>query len=141
MRRQREDHCIAPRANAVLFLDDGESCAQIAKFLYMDDDTFQGWYKSYRQDGWKGGQSSMTQTQEAALCAWLEARFCRSMVEIRIHIAAVFDLEYLHSGCIKLLARLGFEYRKPKPLPRVASSQMLSTRLSRRLLCRPASFT
>jgi hypothetical protein len=33
-------------------------------------------------------------------------------------------LNYSHSGCIKLLARLGFEYRKPKSLPRVASAQM-----------------
>ncbi|MDO5758890.1 MAG: hypothetical protein Q4P24_15710 [Rhodobacterales bacterium] len=28
-----------------------------------------------------------------------------------------------NSGCIKLLARLSFEYRKPKPLPRVASAE------------------
>ena len=59
MRRQRED---------------GESCARIAKFLYLDDDTIRGWYKSYRQDGWdalardgyKGGQSRMKQAQEVA---------------------------------------------------------------------------
>jgi transposase len=56
-------------------------------------------------------------------CTWLEGRFCRSTVEIRAHIAAEFDQEYSHSGCIKLLARLGFEYRKPKPLPRVASAE------------------
>ena len=31
-----------------------------------------------------------------------------------------FNIRYSHSGCIKLLARLGFEYRKPKALPRVA---------------------
>ena len=52
MRRQREDHGIARRANAILLLDDGESCAQIAKFLYLDDDTIRGWYKTYWQDGW-----------------------------------------------------------------------------------------
>jgi hypothetical protein len=52
VRRQREDHGIARRANAILLLDDGESCARIAKFLYLDDDTIRGWYKSYRQDGW-----------------------------------------------------------------------------------------
>jgi len=52
VRRQREDHGIARRANAILLLDDGESCAQIAKFLYLDDDTIRGWYKNYRQDGW-----------------------------------------------------------------------------------------
>ena len=49
--RQREDHGIARRANAVLLLDDGESCAQIAKFLYMCDDTIRGWDKSYPLDG------------------------------------------------------------------------------------------
>jgi transposase len=73
VRRQREDHGIARRANAILLLDDGESRARIAKFLYLDDDTIRGWYKSYRQDGWdalafdswKGGQSRMTQAQEA----------------------------------------------------------------------------
>jgi len=131
VRRQREDHGIARRANAILLLDDGESCARIAKFLYLDDDTIRGWHKTYLQDGWdalafdvwKGGQSRMTQAQKAALCAWLEARFCRSTVEIRAHICAEFGLDYSNSGCIKLLARLGFEYRKPRPLPRVASAQ------------------
>jgi len=130
VRRQREDHGIARRANAILLLDDGESCARIAKFLYLDDDTIRGWYKSYRQDGWdalafdgwKGGQSRMKQAQEVALCTWLEARFCRSTVEIRAHVAAECGLNYSNSGCIKLLARLGFEYRKPKALPRVADA-------------------
>ena len=131
VRRQREDHGIARRANAILLLDDGKSCQEISEFLYLDDDTIRRWYKTYREDGWdalalngwKGGHSQMTQAQESALCAWLDERFCRSTVEIRAHISAKLDLEYSHSGCIKLLARLGFEYRKPKPLPRVASAE------------------
>ena len=81
VRREREDHGIARRANAILLLDEGESCARIAKFLYLDDDTIRGWHKTYLQDGWdalafdgwKGGQSRMTQAQEAALCAWRHA--------------------------------------------------------------------
>ena len=52
VRRQREDHGIARRANAILLLDDGESCGRIAKFLYLDDDTIRGWHKTYLQDGW-----------------------------------------------------------------------------------------
>jgi transposase len=128
VRGQREDHGIARRANAILLLDDGESCVQIAKFLYLDDDTVRGWYKTYCEggwdalsvDGWKGGQSRLTASQEAALSAWLDDRFCRSTVEIRAHISQEFNLRYSHSGCIKLLARLGYEYRKPKPLPKVA---------------------
>tara|TARA_B100002049_G_C15974716_1_gene330304 strand:- start:47 stop:832 length:786 start_codon:yes stop_codon:yes gene_type:complete len=65
----------------------------------------------------------MTADQEAALCDWLKDRFCRSTVEIMAHISEKFGLRCSHSGCIKLLARLGFEYRKPKALPRVASTE------------------
>lgn len=128
VRSHREDHGVARRANAILLLDDGKSCSLIAEFLYLDDDTIRGWYKAYRRDGWeglssdgwKGSQSRMSTAQEAELCDWLDGRFCRSTVEILAHIRKEFGLEYSHSGCIKLLARLGFEYRKPKGLPRVA---------------------
>ena len=49
----------------------------------------------------------------------MEGRFCRSAGEIRAFITAEFELGYSHSGCLKMLRRLGFEYRKPKALPRV----------------------
>ena len=52
VRSQREDHGIARRANAILLLDDGKSCQVIAEFLYLDDDTIRGWYKTYREGGW-----------------------------------------------------------------------------------------
>ena len=71
--------------------------------------------------GRKGRQSQITIAQEAALCEWLEERFCRSPSQIRAYMGAKFNIHYSHSGCIKLLARLGFEYRKPKALPRVAN--------------------
>ena len=115
VRSQREDHGIARRANAILLLDDGKSCQVIAEFLYLDDDTIRGWYKTYREggwdglsiDGWKGGQSRLTVTQEGALCDWLDGCFCRSTTEIRMHISKKFGVEYSHSGCLKLLSRLG----------------------------------
>ena len=34
--RQREDHGIARRANAVLLLDKGKACVQIAEFADLD---------------------------------------------------------------------------------------------------------
>jgi transposase len=110
VRSQREDHGIARRANALLLLDDGKSCQVIAEFLYLDDDTVRGWHKTYREngwdalavDGWKGGQSRMAADQEAALCDWLDGRFCHSSVEIRAHVSTKYGLRYSHSGCIKL---------------------------------------
>ena len=111
-----------------MLLNDGMSCAQIAKVLFLDDDTVRSWHEQYlaedweavAYDGWKGGQSRMTIAQEADLSEWLEERFCHSTAQIRAYMGAKFNIHYSYSGCIKLLARLGFEYRKPKALPRVA---------------------
>ena len=83
VKRQREDHGVARRANALLLLDDGKSCVEIAQVLYLDDDTVRGWHKQYLSegwdavayDGWKGGQSLLSVAQKADLCAWLEERF------------------------------------------------------------------
>lgn len=128
VRRPGEDHGVARRANAILLLDDGKSCALIAEFLYLDDDTIRSWYKPYRSGGldrlttfdWKGGLSFLDAGQEAELCDWLEGRLCRDTRPVRAFIEAGFGVHYSHSGCLKLLHRLGFEYRKPKALPRVA---------------------
>ena len=131
VRYHREDHGVAWRANAILLLDDGESCMQIAKFLYLDDDTNRSWCKNYREGGWDavsvggwiGGQSRLTAAQEGQLCDWLDEHFCGSTVEIISHISRDFSLYYSHSDCLKLLARLGFEDRKPKALPQGASAE------------------
>jgi transposase len=71
VKRQREDHGVARRANALLLLDDGKSCVEIAQVLYLDDDTVRGWHKQYLSegwdavayDGWKGGQSRLSVAQ------------------------------------------------------------------------------
>ena len=44
---KRQDHGVARRANALLLLDDGMSCSQIAKILFLDDDTVRSWHKQY----------------------------------------------------------------------------------------------
>ena len=77
VKRQREDHGVARRANALLLLADGKSCVKIAQVLYLDDDTVRGWHKQYlaegwdsvAYDGWKGGQSRLAVAQQVALCA------------------------------------------------------------------------
>ncbi len=46
-------HGVARRANAVLLLDDGVSCAEVARVLYLDDDTVRTWFKRYRRAVWR----------------------------------------------------------------------------------------
>ncbi|WP_236940017.1 helix-turn-helix domain-containing protein [Falsihalocynthiibacter arcticus] len=103
VKRQREDYGVARRANALSLLNDGMSCAQIAKVLFLDDDTVRSWHKQYlaedweavAYDGWKGGQSRMTIAHEADLSEWLEERFCRSTAQIRAYMGAKFNIHYL----------------------------------------------
>lgn len=112
-------------------LDVGERGVQIAKFLDLDDDTGRTRYKTTREGGWdtlssndwKRDRSRMALTQETELFEWLDGRLCSSMVEIGVHILKEFGLDYSESGCLKLPARLGFEYRKPKNLRRIASAE------------------
>ena len=131
VKRRTEVGAILQRAAALLHLDDGKSYAYVAEALFLDDDTVRGWYKQYQtggwdlvsSDDWQGGQSRMTAAQEATLIAWLEGRVCRSVAEVRAYILAEFGIHYAHSGCVKLMARLGFEYRKPRAVPRVADPE------------------
>jgi len=51
MRHPSEIHGVARRANAILLLDDGLSCADVAKVLYLDDDTVRTWFKRYQAGG------------------------------------------------------------------------------------------
>ena len=112
-------------------LDVGEKGVQIAKFLDLDDYTSRARYKTTREGGWdtlssndcKRDRSRMALTRETELFEWLDGRFCSSMVEIGAHILKEFGLDYSESGCLKLPARLGFEYRIPKNLRRVASAE------------------
>ena len=50
---QREDHGVARRANALLLLDTGMSCSQIAKVLFLDDDTVRSWHMQYLAEDWE----------------------------------------------------------------------------------------
>src|ERR1700729_2209321 len=47
-------HRLARRANALVLLDDGMSCGDVAKVLLLDDDTVRSWYRLYEDEGIEG---------------------------------------------------------------------------------------
>ena len=83
------------------------------------------WHKYYHYGGldeltlfdWQGGHSKLTALQEEQLTAHLGAHIYADTKPIRGYLWAEFQVRYSHSGCIKLLHRLGFVYRKPTALP------------------------
>ncbi|MGO9359631.1 MAG: helix-turn-helix domain-containing protein [Xanthobacteraceae bacterium] len=49
-------HRFARRANAILLLDRGMSCQQVADMLFIDDDSVREWLKRYETGGSDGLQ-------------------------------------------------------------------------------------
>ena len=45
---------VVRRANALVLLNDGWSCAEVATALLLDDDTVRGWHRLYEEHGLTG---------------------------------------------------------------------------------------
>src|SRR5512136_1914730 len=120
-------HRLARRANALVLLDDGWSCEQVAAVLFVDDDTVRRWHALFLKDGLEGltrfesggGASRLSKMQEAALTSWISETLPRSTRQIGAHIEKEFGVVYeSRSGLIALLHRLGLEYTKPETIGR-----------------------
>ncbi len=131
VRRPSGQHGPARRAHAILLLDDGLSVPEVARVLYVDDDTVYQWHQRWTSGGvgrltdfgWKGSLPRLSAPQEIDLVKALMARVFISTSEIIALVEKRFSIAYSRSGMIKLLARLGFEYKKPKALPRLPTVQ------------------
>jgi transposase len=79
VRNGKAETRLSRRANALLLLDDGMSCEEIAKVLYLDDDTIRYWYELYSEKGlswltdfgYKGRSCELTAAQQDALKSWV----------------------------------------------------------------------
>jgi transposase len=125
VRRPSAQHGVARRANAILLLDDGLNFEQIAKVLYTDDSTIRAWHRTYISSGfeglerfdWKGARPYLSQQQEIDLADYLDKNLHRETGKIRAYIREKYQQYYSKSGCIKLMDRLGFDYKPPKRVP------------------------
>src|ERR1700752_765943 len=117
---------LARRANALLLLDDGLSCTEVAKVLYLDDDTIRDWYRLYEERGvsglaefgYKGRACELTAAQQDAVRQWVADTLPRTTNVVGEWIEKSLGINYTRSALVKLLGRLGFEYRKPQVIPR-----------------------
>ena len=120
-------HRLARRANALVLLDDGMSCAAVARVLLLDDDTIRTWYQLYQQDGieglagfgHEGGMCRLSSDRQAKLTAWIAETLPRTTRQVGAWIEREFGVDYQsRSGLVALLHRLGMEHRKPKAISR-----------------------
>jgi transposase len=129
-RKAKVEHRVARRANALVLLDRGMSCEEVAEVLLLDDDTVRTWYSLFDQTGIKGlsdfkvGGSigRLTEAQMAQLKAWVTETLPHSTRMIGAWIEKAFGVVYeTRGGLIKLLNRLGLEHRKPETISRKLS--------------------
>src|ERR1700691_5369624 len=118
---------VTRRANALVLLDDGWSCQEVAAALLLNDDTIRGWFKLFEQRGIEGltsfdmggSASFLSAAQEDALKVFVSATLPRSTLQVGAFIEQQFGLVYeSRSGLVALLHRLGLEYHKPEVIPR-----------------------
>src|ERR1700694_3682509 len=118
---------VTRRANALVLLDDGCSCQEVADALLLNDDTIRGWHKLFEQRGIEGltsfdvggSASFLSAVQEEALKAFVATTLPRSTRQVGAFIAQEFGLVYeSRSGLIVLLHRLDLEYHKPNVIAR-----------------------
>ena len=115
----------ARRANALLLLDDGLSAPDVARVLYLDEETVRSWKRGFDREGlgsldlkaYSKRDGHLSADQEAKLIALFRDRPPKTTDEVRAVIDTLFDVAYSKAGAIKLMARLGFCYKKPKALP------------------------
>lgn len=121
------EHRLGRRANALLLLNNGMSCAAVAKVLFIDDDTVRTWHRLYEEDGieglagfgHEGSSCRLNLEQQDKLKAWIGETLPRSTRQIGTYIEKEFKIAYEgRSGLIALLHRLGMEHRKPQAIPR-----------------------
>jgi len=115
------------RANALVLLDDGWSCQEVAAALLLNDDTIRNWHKLFEQRGIEGvtsfdvggSASFLSAAQEEALKVFVGTTLPRTTRQVGAWIEQEFGLVYeSRSGLIALLHRLGLEYHKPNVIPR-----------------------
>ncbi len=120
-------HRLARRANALVLLDQGMSCGQVAKALLLNDDTVRTWHRLYEEDGieglatfgYEGRACRLSDEQQDKPRAWITETLPRTTCLVGAWIEREFGILYeSRSGLIALLHRLGMEHRKPKAVSR-----------------------
>jgi transposase len=121
MRDGKAENRMTRRANAIILLDDGWSCEEVAEALYFNDDTIRDWYRAWetngvqglREFGYKGSACELSVEQQSKLKRWVTETLPRSAAPIGAWIEKEFDVSYTRSAIIKLMHRIGMEFKKP----------------------------
>ncbi len=126
MRGRKVEALKVRRANAPVAPGDGRSVGLFCRILHPGPDTVRGWPPGFGGTGlapvdpaaYPEREGKLTRDEDASLRATLRESPPRDTNGVRDIIPPSFGQEYTRGGAIRPMHRLGFDYVKPKPLPR-----------------------
>jgi transposase len=121
----------ADRIRVILLLDDGETYANIAKFLFLDEGSIANYRKRYKEGGIEGlindnylGRTCHLSNRETIILEKdLKIAIFASTKEVIAHVEVKFGILYSRGGMTDLLHRLGFSFKKATAVPGKAKKE------------------
>jgi transposase len=115
----------ADKLKAVYLLGSGWAISDIRQALLLDENTIYRYYDVYKEDGvpgllrsqYKGSTMLLADPEIEELRCYLEAHPCCTTKEVIDYVEKEFEVVYSVSGMNAFLKRLGFVYKKPRPVP------------------------
>jgi len=115
----------ADKIKAVYLLGSGWSVSSICEALMLDDNTVYRYYDAYKSSGiigmtkvrHLGSEIKLTHVELEQLEEHLGASPCRTTKQVIDYVEQEYEVTYSISGMNSLLKRLGFVFKKPRPVP------------------------
>lgn len=122
----RKDQRKSDHIKAILLLDDGYPCNEVATILLLDEDTITSIKKKFinrvtmvnwLETGIISYEGILTKEQELIVKKYVRSTIITNSAQLADFIQRTFAIDYSESGVIALLHRLGFVYKKLKVVP------------------------
>ena len=123
------DGRVMDRIKAVLLRDDGMSCGEIARVLFLSDEGVRQQIEDYLRQNGKlqpengGSEARLTDEQAKKLEAHLDATLSTRIRDIVQYVKETFGVAYSIRGLTKWLQQHGFTYHKPGGIPAKAAGE------------------
>lgn len=119
----------ADRIRVILLLDQGKTYKSIAEHLFLDEGSIGNYRRRYKEGGleallsddYKGSTSFLSINDQFILDTHISENIYLSIKAVLVFVQKRFKAKYSIPGLTSLLHRMGYSYKKPKPVPGKAS--------------------
>lgn len=135
LRKTHKDKRVYIKVTAILLLDQGYRAEEVGNILGIDGDTVNRYRKQYSEvpledylrDNYVGKAPKLSSHQLGLLSEELRTYLYLTLSEIRDYVYQTYAVKYAKEGMRDLVHRLGFRYKKTRPVPCKADPEKQQT--------------